>query len=335
MTTVQPDSSLDAEAVSARTAAAVVVVPSVSVVICAYTEARWTDLCAAVGSVLAQSPAEVLVVVDHNDTLRHRVERAAHDGRFPGVTVLANEERRGLSGARNTGVAAARGDVVAFLDDDARAEPGWLAALSAAYAAPGVQGVGGDVVPRWTGRRPRWFPTEFDWVVGCTHSGMPRTPSRVRNFVGANMSLRATALQAAGGFRAELGRVGAGVAGCEETELCIRVGQLIEDSWLCYQPAAAVVHTVPPERATWSYFVRRCYGEGRSKALVSRMAGSELGLSSERSYLTSTVPRGVVRGLGGLLRGDMGGLVRAGAMIVGVVVTTAGYAVQRARQVSR
>jgi len=268
--------------------------PTVSVVICAYTEVRWDDMCAAVNSVLEQHPHQVLLVIDHNDMLRHRAERAVHDGTFAGVTVLANQERRGLSGARNTGVAAATGEVVAFLDDDARAERGWLTALQTGYADPSVQGVGGEVSPQWLTGRPRWFPAEFDWVVGCTHSGMPRRTSPVRNFVGANMSLRRTALESLGGFSAELGRTGADVAGCEETELCIRAGHLTAESWLRYEPSAAVVHTVPGDRSTWRYFVRRCLGEGRSKSTVSRLAGSNDGLASERSYLTRTIPVGVL-----------------------------------------
>src|SRR4051794_23050063 len=102
-----------------------------SVVICAYTERRWDDLCAAVGSVAAQSPppAEILVVCDHNAELLDRVRRE-----LPGVVAVDGNGPRGLSGARNAGVAAARGDVVAFLDDDAVAAPDWLACLLEPYA---------------------------------------------------------------------------------------------------------------------------------------------------------------------------------------------------------
>ncbi|MCA1607692.1 MAG: glycosyltransferase, partial [Acidobacteria bacterium] len=104
--------------------------PSISVVICAYTEDRWDDILAAVGSVLSQDvgPHEIIVVVDHNPSLYARLESD-----LPDVIVIKNGQARGLSGARNTGVAVAGGDVVAFLDDDAMAAPGWLRFLGAAY----------------------------------------------------------------------------------------------------------------------------------------------------------------------------------------------------------
>jgi glycosyltransferase involved in cell wall biosynthesis len=126
----------------------------VSVVICAYTELRWGQLQRAVDSVRAQSkPAhEVLVVVDHNDALLRRAT-AELDAR-----VLRNGDVQGLSGARNTGVAAARGDVVAFLDDDAYAEPDWLERLVEPYADPRVVAVGGDVRADFEAGRPAFLP---------------------------------------------------------------------------------------------------------------------------------------------------------------------------------
>src|SRR3954447_19530072 len=94
-----------------------------SVVVCAYSLDRWPDLVEAVASLQQQTlgQPEIVVVIDHNDALRTRAET-----RLPGVTVVANQHRRGLSGARNSGVAAATGDVVAFLDDDAIAAGDWL-----------------------------------------------------------------------------------------------------------------------------------------------------------------------------------------------------------------
>ncbi len=114
-----------------------------SVVICAFTERRWEQLERAVASALAQThpPHEVLVVIDHNPALYERARAS-----LP-AQVLQNEEAQGLSGGRNTGVRHAQGDVVAFLDDDAHAEPDWLERLLSAYARPEVVGVGGGVLP--------------------------------------------------------------------------------------------------------------------------------------------------------------------------------------------
>jgi GT2 family glycosyltransferase len=298
--------------------------PSVSVIICAYTERRWDDLAAAVRSAVDQSvaPLEVIVVSDHNLELLERARRELTD-----ALVLFNDEQRGLSGGRNTGVRAARGDVLAFLDDDAVAAPDWLEHLLAPYVDPTVIGVGGSIEPLWPGARPRFMPDEFDWVVGCTYRGMPTTTSPVRNLIGANMSMRREVFDAIGGFRTDVGRVGTRPVGCEETELCIRAAQRMPGTRMVFAPRAQVRHRVTDERAGWRYFRNRCWSEGLSKAVVSRHAGRADGLSSERSYVTSTLPRGVARAMRETVtQRDAGGAARAVAIVAGLTITTAGYA---------
>ncbi len=172
----------------------------ISVVICVFTERRWDDILAAVASVRRQSrPAhEIVVVVDHNPALQTRLtaELAAQGRDTPAgepatpVTVVANQQPRGLSGGKNTGVAVAAGDVIAFLDDDAVAERDWLRYLAGSYLDDGVAGVGGLTLPSWDTARPSWFPEEFDWVVGCNYRGMPATRQPVRNLLGGNASFR-------------------------------------------------------------------------------------------------------------------------------------------------
>jgi hypothetical protein len=300
---------------------------TISVILCAYTEARWDDLAEAVASVQRQTlPAhEIIVVIDHNPGLLARAQ-----ARFDGVAVVPNSGARGLSGARNSGVAAAHGSVIAFLDDDAIAAPDWLAQLSAAYSEPAVVGVGGAIEPRWAERRPAWFPAEFNWVVGCTYRGMPIGRAAVRNLIGCNMSFRRSALDIAGGF--QIGRVGVLSMGQEndDTELCIRVSATQPGVQLIYQPAAAVEHCVPPQRATLRYFMRRCCSEGISKARLARLVGPERGLASERSYTLRTLPQGVLRGLSdALARRDPSGLSRAGAILLGFASTATGYLIGR------
>ena len=300
----------------------------VSVVICAYSDERWDDLVAAVESVERQTapPAEIVVVIDHNPRLLERVR-----AELPHVVAVANSGERGLSGARNSGIDVARGGIIAFIDDDAAAEPDWLARLRAAYADERVIGVGGVVEPVWLAGRPRAFPSEFQWVVGCSYRGMPETTSPVRNVIGANMSFRRNVFGEIGGFRSGIGRVGKRPVGCEETELCIRAHQRNPEAVVLYVPLARVLHRVPAARTRWRYFVSRCYSEGLSKALVARIAGARDGLATERAYAVRALTRGFGRGLAEALRGDVAGAGRAGAIALGLCATTAGYVVGAAR----
>ena len=312
--------------------------PTASVIVCAYADERWKDTVAAVDSLRRQTlaPAEVVLVIDYNERL---FERAAT---LPGVTAIRNSAAKGASGSRNSGVAAASGAVAAFLDDDAIAEPDWLALLLGAYREPNVAGVGGGITPEWPDRRPAWFPEEFDWVVGCTYRGMPETMAPVRNLIGANMSVRRDVLERAGGFREGFGNVksavSAGWAGesrassCEDTELCIRVSQARPELRWIYEPRARVRHRVPPHRCTWRYFLSRSREEGLAKATLAAAVGRESALGLERSYAGRTLPAGVARGVREAIAGrDVDGLRRAGAIVAGLTMTAAGFVEGRVR----
>ena len=137
----------------------------ISVIICAYSLERWEKLVSAVHSIERQTlPAhEIVVVIDHNHTL---YERACSF--FTTARVIENKDQRGLSGARNSGIASVTGNLIAFLDDDACAEPDWLRGIADAMADPKVMGVGGTVEPDWEEDEPAWFPAEFRWVVGLS-----------------------------------------------------------------------------------------------------------------------------------------------------------------------
>jgi cellulose synthase/poly-beta-1,6-N-acetylglucosamine synthase-like glycosyltransferase len=292
---------------------------TVSVVIAAYAQDRWDRLTEAVTSVLAQSrPAlEVVVVIDHNPALLARAQRELPAA----VTVITNTGARGASGARNTGVAACHGDVLAFLDDDACASAGWLEALLRHFDHSGVVGAGGRVSPLWASSRPRWFPPEFDWTIGSSYHGMPETASVVRNVWSCSMAIRRTAFEAAGGFRAGFGKVGSR-SRPEDTDLCLRAA----GTWV-YEPAGLAGHWVPRERATVRYFLCRCFDEGRGKASLAAFGGAGESTSTERHYTRHVLPRGVARGVREALRGDGSGVLRSAAITAGLGVTVTGFAV--------
>jgi glycosyltransferase involved in cell wall biosynthesis len=310
--------------------------PATSVVVSTYDEKRFDDLSACVTSLENQTkpPLETIVVVDHNEALLERTRVT-----FPAARVIPNQRPRGLAGARNSGIDAASGEIVAFVDDDASAEPRWLEELEKCFEDPQAAGAGGALLPRWEGAPPAWFPREFYWVFGCSYTGLPEELAPIRNPIGANMAVRASVLREVGGFR-EGGGEGAADAPAEirsrgvvraagnipdDTDLAIRVHQRIRDAVFLYQPSAPVLHSVSHERTTLGYFLRRCYEEGVGKANLARSVGSEEGLSSERRHVAKVLPLGVLRGLRDLLRGDPSGALRSGAIVLGLSTVVAGF----------
>ncbi len=302
---------------------------ALSVIICAYSEERWNYLVATVASLQRQHtpPCEILVVIDHHASLLERARK-----HIPGIIVIENKEQRGLSGARNSGIASARGKYMAFFDDDVIAEPDCLTWLQQCFTNPNVAGVGGKADPLWSEQPPAWFPEEFYWVVGCSYLGLPETQAEVRNPLGCCCCFRREVFEVVGGFRHGIGRVGKHPLGCEETELCIRARQHWPQHRFLYEPRASIQHRIPAYRASWRYFCSRCYAEGLSKAAIARFVGTQDALASERSYIRRTLPLGIVRGLRDtLVHRDGIGMKRAGAMVAGLAATMAGYLVERTR----
>jgi GT2 family glycosyltransferase len=302
----------------------------VAVIVCAFTMDRSDSLVEAVRSLARQTlrPQEVIVVVDHSDELLCLAAQTL-PVELEGVRILASVGRPGLSGARNTGIAESSAEIVAFLDDDAVAEPDWLAQLVAPYRDGKVMATGATCVPAWQVERPWWFPAEFNWVVGCSYRGLPDRIAEVRNPIGAAMSMRRVALTIAGNFREGVGRVGSTPLGCEETELAIRIRQCISGARILHVPAAVVAHAVPAQRSGLRYFVRRCRAEGLSKAQVGRLVGNQQALESERAYVQRILPSGFAAGLADAWGGDGSGLGRAAMMVAGLAVTTLGFVMGR------
>lgn len=300
--------------------------PSLSVIVCAYTDARIDLLSQCLDALLEQLHGndELVAVIDYNEPL-FDIIAARYAGR---VSVLENQDRKGLSGARNSGIRFATSDVVAFVDDDAQIQTGWADLLRQHFADTAVAGVGGYAHPVWPAdERPYWFPVEYDWVVGCSHRGLPRDVAPVRNFIGCNMAFRRSIFDAVGDFNTDMGRVGTRPVGCEETELCIRVSQQIPEARMLIDPQVSVRHWVSCDRARMRYFVGRCFGEGISKQRLSGLVGTDDSLSSERHYVATVLPTGIFAGINQVVAGKnrIAGLARIAAILLGLVVTAAGF----------
>jgi glucosyl-dolichyl phosphate glucuronosyltransferase len=298
---------------------------TISVVICIHTFDRWGDICEAVLSLRrqARAPDEFIMVVDHNDGLLARAQ-----AEFPDIKVVANQGEKGLSGARNTGIAVSSGSLIGFLDDDAVADPDWLSRLVLLCEKSDVLGAMAQIAPLWVGNRPGWFPEEFLWAVGCSYRGLPMKTQEVRNVLGAAMLMKRQAFERAGGFAVQLGRTGkSSLLSCEETEFCIRAKTAFPDGKFMLDPSAIVRHKVPSSRLTWSYFRARCFAEGFSKARLTKLGEASTGdLATERAYVLRTLSSGVVRGVYDfVVHRQVDGLKRSAAIVLGLTQAGAGF----------
>jgi glycosyltransferase involved in cell wall biosynthesis len=310
----------------------------VTVVIAAYTEERWNILVRAVESVGRQTvpPVQLIVCIDNNQGLLERcisewklplppsrilVEVIADDhsehlaGRTEHRRVHGTSRRFGAGSARTTALKYARGDIVAFLDDDAEASADWLEVLVTPYTKSDVIAVGGSAIPRYETTRPRWFPREFDWVFGCTYAGMPTKVAPIRHLIGANMSARREGLVEVGGFHS---------VDFDDMDICHRLANAFPKSYIAYNPGAVVHHFVSKERVTWRYFWRRCFHVNKQKVRAFLEMGEAANLASERDFVTKILTRQVVSHLRELFAGDYYAAVRLGVSLTGVALAGLG-----------
>jgi glucosyl-dolichyl phosphate glucuronosyltransferase len=293
--------------------------PTASVVICAYTEDRWAQLKKAVASVDAQTtpPTEIIVCIDHNEELLRKSEEYFGKGRPPGampLTVLANKYDGHLGSARNTAAEVASGEVLAFLDDDAAAAADWLARLIDPYDDERVGAVGGAPLPVFEVGRPRWYPLEFDWIFGCAYRGLPSARAPLAHLIGANMSARRSALREVGGFHSDHQ---------DDMDMCHRIAHA--QYRVLYEPLATVHHFVPATRTTWHYFWTKCYFANQQKVEVFANMREASSLSAELTFVTRTLTAGVLAEMRQVIRGDLYGLMRVGAMIAGIALAGLGH----------
>jgi glycosyltransferase involved in cell wall biosynthesis len=254
--------------------------PIVSVVVCAHRTDRYQDLVEAIMSLVSQSYAniEIIAVIDGNEELYSRTLEIAEDSR---IQVSLNELNLGLSESRNRGVSKAKGDIIAFFDDDAIADKNWVAELVKMYQQRDAIAAGGRILPLWLTEEPKWLPGEFYWLIGATHKGFPEEIGEVRNTFGSNLSFRSDVLRALGGFRSEIGFKGKGLLQSEETEICERMRK-IYGRGVIYNNKAIVCHKVFPERLKWRFLLARAFWHGYSKRVMLELGYS---LAEEGKFL--------------------------------------------------
>jgi len=251
----------------------------VSVVLCEHTLDRFDDVQDAAESIFEQTydDLELVLVADGNDDVCERFREVYGDR--DDVRVHCNDENVGLLESRNNGAEAATGDVVAFIDDDAIADPEWVERLIDTYEREDAVAAGGKMVPEWVAGRPKFLPEEFYFLVGVTHRGFADGPGEVRNTFGSNISFRRDAFLELSGFDANIGgRQGDENLQGGETELCARLRSEFGEG-VYYDPEAKVAHKVFEYRTKPLWLLDRAFWQGYSKrgmeVLVPESTGEE------------------------------------------------------------
>ncbi|MFJ8132714.1 glycosyltransferase [Streptomyces hydrogenans] len=283
-----------AERLAAEDPATAAVPPRASVVVA--TRERPGSLARALDSLLAQDhPDHELIVVDNapRTTATHDLVTGAYAGRVRYV----REDRPGLAAAHNAGVAAADGEVLAFTDDDVIADPRWLSALAAPFAAdPGLGCVTGLILPARLatpaqilleshgGFAKGFAPRLYD--PARPPADEPLFPFTAGSFgSGANMAFRASALRRAGGFDPA---TGTGTAARGGDDLYAFVAVLTAGHRLRYAPDALVWHH---HRETWQDLENQAYGYGAG--LTAYLTATLVRRPALLPALLARLPRGL------------------------------------------
>ena len=220
------------------------------------------------------------VVVDNNsqDDTRERVERFTAEHPELNLRYIF-EQKQGLSHARNAGIAASVGDIIAFIDDDERIVEEFVEAYIKLFDShPDAMAAGGKIIADYPTGRPRWMshypelpianPMDFGEEV------KPFPKSRIPG--GGNMAMRRRVFETIGVFDTSLGRTGKKLIGGEESDLFERMAKF---SMKCYYvPRAVMYHIIPAEKLTAEYFDRLTYNIGISQHVRATLHGRRMQL---------------------------------------------------------
>jgi glycosyltransferase involved in cell wall biosynthesis len=302
-----------------------------SIVVPTFNRAR--SVRRSVESLFAQvggAPREILVIDSGStdDTEQH-IHALARTAPTPLRYVRAGEQ--GASAARNAGLAASRGEIVAFIDDDEIADAGWLAALAETYRDhPDAWCVGGKIVLALPEAVPSWFSRSSRYLTGCL-GGLDLGDGTLRreypdDVWGGNFSVRREAFDRIGGFDTDLGPRGARHLSCEETDLCWRIQAAGGAVYYCGR--AVVTHVVPEVRLTRRAFREQEYWHGRSKWLLDRKSGRR-GPRVPREASGGIAPPGRPRPAAGAPTGSFEGELRYWRALGYAAASAADAAVRR------
>jgi glucosyl-dolichyl phosphate glucuronosyltransferase len=258
-----------------------------TVILCTYnrSESLAKTLASASRLQLPKSVDWEVLVVDNNSNDRTREVIEDYCRQYPGHFRYLFEPRQGKSHALNRGIEEARGDIIAFIDDDVTFEPTWLKNLTASLHHGQWAGAGGRILPQQALALPNWIPLIDRYALaplGIFNPDLPAGPLSETPF-GANMAFHRRVFEKHGGFRIDLGPGNGRVhpQKSEDSEFGHRL--ISAGNELRYEPSAVVYHSVPPQRLTKSYFLNWWFDKARADIRA-------FGIPADTRWLIAGIP---------------------------------------------
>lgn len=242
--------------------------PFVSIIVCTYNRRDLLNQC--IESLFNQGYSKVnyeIILVDSSiigidDLLNYFYDYAPCGFRY------IRQANIGLSAARNIGINDAKGDIIAFIDDDAKADKDWLSNIVRAYDSPDIACVGGKVKPLTQKKFPAWLPNEFLYLLTILDFGNSKRQMNYPNYpCGTNISFRKDVFRNML-FSEKLGRKENLLLSNDETAICYALEKSRRK--IVYDPDAVVYHFVDDLRLSKMFLRKRLYWQGLSDAILEK-----------------------------------------------------------------
>jgi glucosyl-dolichyl phosphate glucuronosyltransferase len=276
----------------------------ISAVICSYNRARF--IINAVESIFTQEFDKALyevIVVDNNSTDNTIALLQEYKSTYPDRNFsFYIEKNQGVAHTRTRCAQEAKGAIVAFLDDDSTAQPGWLSGIVSFFDEhPNTYSTGGKIIPKFLTPIPDWYSKYFFGLVGNFDQGPKvKQMTGVRYPCGANMAFRKEVFTEIGYFNTDLGRKGTGLLATEEKDIYLRI--LARGRDVFYLPHVAVLHCVEANKFDKNYVRRHSMGIGGGERLL--LKGNNKALAMKFFEYVAKWGYAVVYGIGFLIRGQ-------------------------------
>ena len=264
--------------------------PLVSIVVIAYSLKRAKDLKDLLQSIDVQSydAIELIIVIERDERL---YQFAMNLSIKQSKSVYFTSQRLGVSRSRNLGVSLSKGEIIAFVDDDAVLASDWATSLVRDFDSEFI-GVTGRVLPLWQFPEPLFFPKSMYWMLGCTAWKDTASPHRTHFATGTNMAFRREAFA---NCRFELDiyytddrtKVHKGLSN-DDNDFAVRLTTSTKRSIL-YDPALLVYHKVYPERMKMSFVKDYAFWQGFDEGRYRSRPGWKMARQNEYSNFARSV----------------------------------------------